>query len=157
MATKMKKLMAAFLVFTVCVSAFSVYAFAADQENVEIETTVGKVEGTKTTESAGEGTPVITKTETVATTTSMSLYDAIVAGLADSASCAVANELATRDPLEIINSDLIPALDKAGADYENNVIFLPQLLMCASSAKAAFDVIKSNFFSFASFIIFIKF
>ena len=84
------------------------------------------------------------KSETVATTTSMSLYDAIVAGLTDSASTAVANELTTRDPLEIINSDLIPALDKAGADYENNVIFLPQLLMCASAAKSAFDVIKSK-------------
>lgn len=84
------------------------------------------------------------KSETVTTTTSMSLYDAIVAGLTDSASTAVANELTTRDPLEIINSDLIPALDKAGADYENNVIFLPQLLMCASAAKSAFDVIKSK-------------
>lgn len=74
----------------------------------------------------------------------MSLYSAIIDGLSESAASAVKRELESRKPLEIIDSDLIPALDKAGADYEKGAIFLPQLLMCASAAKAAFDVIKST-------------
>ena len=74
----------------------------------------------------------------------ITLYNAIVSGLADSAAVAVKSALKTRKALDIINEDLIPALDKAGQDYENNKIFLPQLLMCANAAKSAFDVIKNS-------------
>lgn len=74
----------------------------------------------------------------------MSLYSSIVDGLSESAASAVKKELENREPLEIIDRELIPALDKAGADYEKGVIFLPQLLMCASAAKSAFDVIKGS-------------
>jgi 5-methyltetrahydrofolate--homocysteine methyltransferase len=44
--------------------------------------------------------------------------------------------------MEIINQHLIPALDKVGNDYEKGKIFLPQLLMSAESAKAAFETLK---------------
>ena len=46
------------------------------------------------------------------------------------------------DPLEIINLCMIPALDSVGKGFEKGTIFLPQLLMSAEAAKAAFEVIK---------------
>ncbi|MBQ1608696.1 MAG: cobalamin-dependent protein, partial [Lachnospiraceae bacterium] len=47
-----------------------------------------------------------------------------------------------RDPLAIINEDMIPALDTVGKGFEKGSVFLPQLLMSAEAAKAAFEVIK---------------
>ena len=47
------------------------------------------------------------------------------------------------DPLEVINAELIPALDKVGKGFEKGTVFLPQLLMSAEAAKAAFEVVKA--------------
>ena len=47
-------------------------------------------------------------------------------------------------PLNIINEHLIPALDKVGKGFEKGTIFLPQLLMSAEAAKAAFDILKES-------------
>ncbi len=52
--------------------------------------------------------------------------------------------LETIDSMEIVDNHLIPALDKAGADFETQKIFLPQLIMSASAAQAGFEVIKQN-------------
>ncbi len=75
--------------------------------------------------------------------TALSLYDSIVKGLAESASKSVKKLLGTKDPLEIINEMLIPALDEVGRGFESGKIFLPQLLMAAEAAKAAFEEIKT--------------
>ncbi len=48
------------------------------------------------------------------------------------------------DPMDIINSHLIPALDTAGDKFEKGTIFLPQLIQSAGAAQAAFDVIKAH-------------
>ena len=45
-------------------------------------------------------------------------------------------------PLELVNQRLIPALDKVGQGFEKGTVFLPQLLMSAEAAKAAFEVVK---------------
>ena len=50
-------------------------------------------------------------------------------------------------PLDIINNCIVPALDKIGQDFEAKKAFLPQLLMIAEAAKAAFQVIKENLLS----------
>ncbi len=47
-----------------------------------------------------------------------------------------------RAALEIINGELIPALDVVGKNFEQKKAFLPQLLMSAEAAKAAFEVLK---------------
>lgn len=63
------------------------------------------------------------------------------------AECAAAAEklLADgKDPMEIINGELIPALDTAGDKFEKGVIFLPQLIQSAAAAQSAFDVIKKH-------------
>ena len=46
--------------------------------------------------------------------------------------------------MEIVDKLLIPALDKAGAEFESGKIFLPQLIMAAGVAQAAFEVIKNH-------------
>ena len=46
--------------------------------------------------------------------------------------------------MELVNAELIPALDKAGAEFETGKMFLPQLLSAASAAQAAFEVIKAH-------------
>lgn len=48
------------------------------------------------------------------------------------------------DSLSIINDYLVPALDRVGKGYENGTIFLPQLLLSADAAKAAFSVLKER-------------
>lgn len=56
----------------------------------------------------------------------------------------VLKELETRDSMDVINNTLIPVLDKAGADFEAGIIFLPQLILCASAAQAGFDAVKEK-------------
>ncbi len=60
----------------------------------------------------------------------------------DQAAEQAALALKEADSLEIINSCMIPALDTVGKGFEKGTVFLPQLLMSAEAAKAAFDVIK---------------
>jgi len=72
----------------------------------------------------------------------MSLFDAVINGLRDMAEKAATAMIGDTPPMEIINSRLIPALDKVGKDFESGKTFLPQLLTSAEAAKAAFETIK---------------
>ncbi|HIX81209.1 MAG TPA: homocysteine S-methyltransferase family protein [Candidatus Erysipelatoclostridium merdavium] len=78
-------------------------------------------------------------------TTDFTLEDIIIRGLKDEVKIATKKQLETKDGLEIINNILIPALDKVGKQYENNTIFLPQLIQAAETSKVAFGVIKDTF------------
>ncbi len=71
-----------------------------------------------------------------------SLKNAVLKGLSDRAAGATEKLLSEMEPTQIINSLLIPALDEVGRGFENNTIFLPQLLMSADAAGKAFDVVK---------------
>ena len=42
---------------------------------------------------------------------------------------------------------MIPALDQAGTLYEQNKLFLPQLMQCAETSKRAFALLKEHFAS----------
>jgi len=70
------------------------------------------------------------------------LFDSIIHGLREQAGIGAERMLAEISPMEIINNHLIPALDKVGNEYKNGTLFLPQLLMSAEAAKAAFESIK---------------
>ena len=56
----------------------------------------------------------------------------------------IEKELDSREPLDVINNTLIPILDRAGKDFEAGITFIPQLMLCASTAQQAFDVIKEK-------------
>ena len=77
-------------------------------------------------------------------TAEYTLYDAIVKGLREQSEKAVTAQLAQKQPLEIINGEMIPALDYVGNGFEKHTLFLPQLLMSAEAAKAAFNVIRDK-------------
>ena len=74
---------------------------------------------------------------------SSALGNAIERGMVGVAESAMKEEMKSRDPLDIINDDLIPALDKVGKGFEKGTVFLPQLLLSADAAKAAFEVVKA--------------
>ena len=46
------------------------------------------------------------------------------------------------EAMNTYNDMLIPALDKAGAEFEKGKLFLPQLIQTAGTAQACFEVIK---------------
>ena len=52
--------------------------------------------------------------------------------------------MATDNPLDIINTHIVPALDAVGKGFEEKTVFLPQLLISAEAAKSAFDAIKEK-------------
>lgn len=86
----------------------------------------------------------VTETQTVSQSSTVNLHTAIVKGMKEDAGLCAKELLKSTAPLDVINSHIIPALDEVGAGFEANKIFLPQLLMSADSAKAAFDVIKEH-------------
>ncbi|WP_341480804.1 homocysteine S-methyltransferase family protein [Neobittarella massiliensis] len=69
---------------------------------------------------------------------------AIHRGLADRAAEMTEALLAKKDPLQVVQQVLIPALDQVGADFEKGTIFLPQLMQSANAAGAAFDRVKAH-------------
>ncbi len=71
------------------------------------------------------------------------LKSAVVNGLSEKAAACTGCLLQDQTPLQIIDGLLIPALDETGKLFEEKKIFLPQLLLSAKAATAAFDVIKS--------------
>lgn len=72
------------------------------------------------------------------------LGESIIRGLRDRAYEAVKELLGEKEALDIINEEMIPALDVVGKGFEQGTVFLPQLLMSAEAAKAAFEVIKEQ-------------
>lgn len=76
--------------------------------------------------------------------TDLTLKGAIEKGLKEKAAEITAVMLSDNAPLDIVNLHVIPALDEVGKGFEAKKLFLPQLLMSAEAAKAAFEVIKSH-------------
>ena len=74
--------------------------------------------------------------------TAPSLNRAIVKGFRRQASELTEALLGTRDSLDIIREEIIPALNEVGERFEKQTLFLPQLLMSAEAASAAFEIIR---------------
>lgn len=85
-----------------------------------------------------------TTTVSAAQTGSMTLQMAIEKGVKDEARLITLEQVKTEQPLDIINTQLIPALDHVGKGFEKGTVFLPQLLMSAEAAKTAFAVLKEQ-------------
>ena len=70
------------------------------------------------------------------------LQKAIITGLRDKAGEITKELLKTVAPLDIVQNEIIPALNVVGQGYEKKTMYLPQLLMSAEAAKSAFESIK---------------
>lgn len=107
---------------------FSEYIAAyANSEEIKAPRSVNKIE---------TGDPV--------SVSGMSLHQCIVRGLVTPSAEAAREALKTKEPLDVIDQMIIPALDEVGKGFEAKTTFLPQLLMSADAAKAAFAVIKDQ-------------
>ncbi len=70
------------------------------------------------------------------------LQNAIIKGLKEQSGEITRELLNTAEPLEIVQNEIIPALDTVGKGFEKKTVYLPQLLMSAEAAKYAFEKIK---------------
>ena len=74
------------------------------------------------------------------------IFDSIRRGFRqDAAAHAKAALSGGRPPLSIIDEDIVPALETVGKGFESGTVFLPQLLMAADAAGAAFDAVRAAF------------
>ena len=72
------------------------------------------------------------------------LIKIIEKGFKDQAAGATEELLATRQPVEIIDNCIVPALDNVGKDFEKGKKFLPQLLLSAETVSNSFSKIKET-------------
>ena len=72
------------------------------------------------------------------------LQKAIVKGMKEQAATLTAEAMISTPALAVVQTEIIPALDIVGQGFEKKTTYLPQLLMAAEAAKAAFEVIKAR-------------
>ena len=92
---------------------------------------------------AAKAAPAASAAETELTGPYAVLMKAVEKGLKGDAAAHTHALLAEKQPLEVVDEALIPALDIVGAKYEKGTLFLPQLLQAASAAQSAFEEIKT--------------
>ena len=72
------------------------------------------------------------------------LQHAIIKGIKNEAYSFAKETLKTKAPLDVISSEIVPALDEVGRCFEKKTMYLPQLLMAAEAASKAFEAVKEN-------------
>ena len=72
------------------------------------------------------------------------LKHAVIKGLKDKAAILCSELLRSSDPMDVVQNDIIPALDEVGEAYEAGRVYLPGLLMSAEAAKTAFEEVKKH-------------
>lgn len=72
------------------------------------------------------------------------LQQAVIKGFKDNAAKLTKQLLLSVEPLDIVNREIIPALNIVGKGFEDKTMYLPQLLMSAEAAKSAFEEIKAS-------------
>ena len=92
----------------------------------------------------GISSPATTaETKKTAEEYSSELQRAVIKGFKEKAGELTKALLSSIAPLDIVNNEIIPALNIVGSGFENKTVYLPQLLMSAEAAKSAFEVIKT--------------
>lgn len=71
------------------------------------------------------------------------LQKAIIKGFKEKSGELTQELIKTCNPLDIVQNEIIPALNIVGRGFEEKTVYLPQLLMSAEAAKSAFEKIKS--------------
>ena len=82
------------------------------------------------------------ETRSVSDNSTSELMTSVIKGFKEKAGEITKELLKTKAPLDIVNNEIIPALNEVGIGYENKTIYLPQLLMSAEAAKSSFEAIK---------------
>lgn len=88
--------------------------------------------------------PAVSKTVSDTAEYRSELQHAVIKGFKDKAAELTKELLKNTPALEIVNGEIIPALNTVGEGFEKKTVYLPQLLMSAEAAKSAFNVIKSS-------------
>lgn len=91
--------------------------------------------------------PAVTASDAASPSAVSPLQHAIAKGFKEKAGELTKELLKTADPLDIVNGEVIPALNDVGRGFEEKTVYLPQLLMSAEAAKYAFEEIKSHMLS----------
>lgn len=72
------------------------------------------------------------------------IEDSIMHGLKEETRHQCCELLKMKEPLQIVNEHLIPALDAVGSRYEKKEIYLPQLINAATASQCAFEEIRKH-------------
>ena len=73
------------------------------------------------------------------------LYEAVRRGRKGEARALTEEELKEKQPMDVVNGVLIPALEEVGRLYDSGTLYLPQLIAAAEAAKEAFAVLQEKF------------
>ena len=125
------------------VYAYNVLTNRDKQSTKYIERFADRVPASTALAQAAKAVPAASAAEAELTGPYAALMKAVEKGLKGDAAVHTRALLAEKQPLEVVDEALIPALDIVGAKYEKGTLFLPQLLQAASAAQSAFEEIKT--------------
>lgn len=125
------------------VYAYNVLTNRDKQSTKYIERFADRVPASTALAQAAKAAPAANAAEAELTGPYAALMKAVEKGLKGDAAAHTHALLAEKQPLEVVDEALIPALDIVGAKYEKGTLFLPQLLQAASAAQSAFEEIKT--------------
>lgn len=125
------------------VYAYNVLTNRDKQSTKYIERFADRVPASTALAQAAKAAPAANAAEAELTGPYATLMKAVEKGLKGDAAAHTRALLAEKQPLEVVDEALIPALDIVGAKYEKGTLFLPQLLQAASAAQSAFEEIKT--------------
>ena len=125
------------------VYAYNVLTNRDKQSTKYIERFADRVPASTALAQAAKAAPAASAAEAELTGPYAALMKAVEKGLKGDAAAHTRALLADKQPLEVVDEALIPALDIVGAKYEKGTLFLPQLLQAASAAQSAFEEIKT--------------
>ena len=125
------------------VYAYNVLTNRDKQSTKYIERFADRVPASTALAQAAKTVPAASAAEAELAGPYAALMKAVEKGLKGDAAAHTRALLAEKQPLEVVDEALIPALDIVGAKYEKGTLFLPQLLQAASAAQSAFEEIKT--------------
>ena len=125
------------------VYAYNVLTNRDKQSTKYIERFADRVPASTALAQAAKAVPAASAAEAELTGPYAALMKAVEKGLKGDAAAHTRALLTEKQPLEVVDEALIPALDIVGAKYEKGTLFLPQLLQAASAAQSAFEEIKT--------------
>ena len=125
------------------VYAYNVLTNRDKQSTKYIERFADRMPASTALAQAAKTVPAASAAEAELTSPYAALMKAVEKGLKGDAAAHTRTLLAEKQPLEVVDEALIPALDIVGAKYEKGTLFLPQLLQAASAAQSAFEEIKT--------------